>query len=82
LGNRELLFLPHKPCQTEVCTGRAALAGARVMKKRAGEIYDLFGSSTFLIPGAFAPRAAHYCAGSALKPLKSLVPSTAVVQAR
>src|SRR5919107_4582865 len=41
-----------------------------------------FGFSTCLIPGAFAPREAHYCAGYVLKPLKSLVASTAVVQAR
>jgi hypothetical protein len=42
----------------------------------------VFRFSTCLIPGAFAPREAHYCAGSVLKPLRSLVASTAVVQAR
>jgi hypothetical protein len=42
----------------------------------------VFRFSTCLIPGAFAPREAHYCAGYLLKPRKSLVASTAVVQAR
>ena len=43
---------------------------------------SVFGFITFLIPGAFALRAAHYCAGSTLKPSISLVASTAVVQAK
>jgi len=36
LGHRNLLFSLHKRSQPEGCTGRAALAGARVMKRRAG----------------------------------------------
>jgi hypothetical protein len=54
--------------QPEVCTELAALAGARITKRRAGvrglESTTIFGFSTFVIPGVFAPRAAHYCARS------------------
>src|SRR5215208_8397272 len=41
---------------------------ARITKRRAGEICDRLRVSTFVIPGAFVPRGAHYCAGSVLKP--------------
>lgn len=63
--------------------GRAAFASVRLTKGFAGEnLRAGFGFSTFVIPGGFAPRAAHYHAGYALKPRRSLVASTAVVQAR